>query len=389
MTDIVLHRGRDRSVRRRHPWVLSGAVDRVEGSAGPGAWVRVLSAEGEPLASGHFSPRSNIRVRLLCWGKEPPPDGLLAERIAAAVARRAANPLLAGAEALRLVHAEADGLPGLVADRYGDMVAVKLGTAGMSTRRDEVAAALRTATGAPLGYERADSSAARREGVPAHQGVLWGDGVPDGVWISEGGRRYVVNVADGQQTGFYLVHRESRDLVQRLAAGRRVLDLFSYTGGFAVAAACGGAASAVLVETSAAALGLARQSLEASAPGFDARFENADAFAAVRGEAGVYDLVVVDPPALARGRRDVSRASRAYKDVLRAALARAAPGALVLAFSSSSYVDPELFRKIVFGASLDARREVQVLRVLGPAADHPVSIYHPEGASLTGLLLQA
>jgi 23S rRNA (cytosine1962-C5)-methyltransferase len=350
--------------------------------------VRLVSAEGVPLGFGHFSPGSNIRVRLLSWGKEPPPDGLLAERIAAALARRAANPLLAGAEALRLVNAEADGLPGLIADRYGDVVVVKLGTAGMGARRDEIAAALRTASGAPLGYERADSSASRREGVPARQGTLWGGDVPDTLWISESGRRYAVNVADAQQTGFYLVHRDSRDLVQRLAADRRVLDLFCYTGGFSVAAACGGARSATLVDSSAGALALAQRSLEANAPGFDARFEHADAFATVRRDKGSYDLVVVDPPALARGRRDVSRASRAYKDVLLFALKRAAAGALVLAFSSSSHVGPDLFRKIVFGASLDAHREVQVLRVLGPAADHPTSVYHPEGASLTGLLLR-
>jgi 23S rRNA (cytosine1962-C5)-methyltransferase len=389
MTDVVLHRGRDRSLRRRHPWVLSGALDRVEGAAGPGDWVRVVSGEGEPLGFGHYSPHSNIRVRMLTWGKDEPPGGLLADRIAAAVERRAANPLLAGVEALRLVNAEADGLPGLVADRYGDVVVVKLGTAGMGVRRDEIAVALRAVTGAPLGYERADSSSARRESVPARQGALWGGDVPETLWICEGARRYVVNVADGQQTGFYLVHRDARDLVQRLAADRRVLDLFAYTGGFSVAAACGGARSATLVESSADALALARRSLEANAPGFDARFEHADAFATARRDTGAYDLVVVDPPALARARRDVGRASRAYKDVLMYALARAAPGALVLAFCSSSHVDASLFRKIAFSAALDAQRDVQVLRVLGPAADHPASIYHPEGVALSGLLLQA
>jgi 23S rRNA (cytosine1962-C5)-methyltransferase len=389
MADVVLRAGRDRAVRRRHPWVLSGAVDRVEGGPGPGDWVRVVSGEGEPIGFGHFSPNSSIRVRLLLWGKDEPPERLIAERIAAAAARRAANPLLAGAEALRLVNAEGDGLPGLVADRYGDVVVVKLGTAGVGVRRDEIAAALREVTGAPIGYERADTAAARREGFAARGGALWGGELPVSLWISEASRRYALNVADGQQTGFYLVHRDSRELVQRLAADRRVLDLFSYSGGFSVAAACGGARSATLVESSADALALARRSLEASAPGFDARFEHGDAFAAVRRDTGSYDLVVVDPPPLARTRREVGRASRAYKDVLLFALKRAAPGALVLAFSSSSHVGADLFRKIAFGAALDANRDVRVLRDLGPAADHPTSIYHPEGASLSGLLLQA
>ena len=389
MADVVLQAGRARAVRRRHPWVFSGAVDRVEGGPGPGDWVRVVSGEGEPIGFGHFSPQSSIRVRMLTWGKEEPPDGLIAERIAAAAARRAGSPLLAGAEALRLVNAEADGLPGLVADRYGDAVVVRLGTAGMEARRDEIAAALREVTGASLGYERAASSSARREGFPARQGALWGGELPGTLWICEASRRYALNLADGQQTGFYLIHRDSRDLVQRIAADRRVLDLFSYSGGFSVAAARGGARSATLVESSADALALARRSLEANAPGFEARFEHGDAFATVRRDIGSYDLVVVDPPPLARTRREVARASRAYKDVLRFALKRAAPGALVLAFSSSSHVDADLFRKIAFGASLDADRDVQVLRVLGPAADHPTSIYHPEGASLSGLLLQA
>ncbi|MFQ5418303.1 MAG: 23S rRNA (cytosine(1962)-C(5))-methyltransferase RlmI, partial [Myxococcota bacterium] len=172
MPDVILQAGRERSLLRRHPWVLSGAVARVDGEAGPGDAVRVLSAAGEVLGTGHFSPHSNIRVRVLHWGKQEPAPDWLEQRIAAAVARRAANPLLAGVEALRLVNAEADGLPGLVADRYGDVVVVRLFSAGMTQRRDAVAAALRRATGAVRGFERADSSASRREGVPARQGSL-------------------------------------------------------------------------------------------------------------------------------------------------------------------------------------------------------------------------
>jgi 23S rRNA (cytosine1962-C5)-methyltransferase len=389
MKELVLQPGRDRSVRRRHPWLLSGAVASVGDGAEAGDVVRVLSAEGDVLGCGDYSPRSNIRVRMLWQGKDEPPEALISLRIAAAVARRAANPELEGVEALRLVNAEADELPGLSADRYGDTIVVRFSTAGMSRRRDEVIAALRDATGAARGYERADTSAGRREAVAVRQGLLWGEPVPATLEFAEGKRRYSVDIAQGQQTGFYLGQRDARDLVERLAKGRRVLDLFAYSGGFAVAAAVGGARSVTLVESSADALELARRNLEVNAPDVDTRIEHGNAFEFVRRDSAQYDLVTIDPPPLARSRGEVNKAARAYKDVLMSALKRASKGALILAFSSSSHVDAGLYRKIAFGAALDAEREVQVLRTLGPAVDHPASIYHPEGASLTGLLLQA
>lgn len=390
MVDVVLHPDRDRALRRRHPWVLSGAVARVEpaSEAGPGAFVRVLSAAGEILGWGHLSPEGSLRVRLIAFGKERPPDDWLASRVAAAVARRAGDAGIGATDAVRLVNAEADGLPGLVADRYGDTVVAKLTAPGMAVRREAVAEALERATGAPHGFERADATAARREGLPAHTGPLWGAAPAAPVWINERERRYRVDLVAGQKTGFYLDQRDARDLVQQLAADRRVLDVFGYTGGFAVAAAHGGARSVTLVESSAPALALARENL-AEAPACDARCVEADAFRFLREDTGEYDLVVVDPPPLARTRRDVGRATRAYKDAVLHALRRAAPGARLLCFSCSHHVGPDLFRKVVFGASLDANRTLRVLATLGPPGDHPVSIDHPEGAYLTGLLLEA
>jgi 23S rRNA (cytosine1962-C5)-methyltransferase len=388
VTDVVLAPGRDRSVRRRHPWVLSGAVARVEGEAAPGATVRVLSAEGETVGWGDLSPHSAIRVRVFHFGKDPLPEGWLRERIARAMARRAGHPLVGDTDAVRLVNAEGDGLPGLVADRYADLVVVKLGSAGMLRRREEVAAALREATGASRGFERSDPSAARQEGFPAREGPLWGDAPVEPVAIRERDRRYQADVLRGQKTGFYLDQRDARDLVAGLARGRRVLDLFSYTGAFAVAAARGGATGAVCVDSSAAALDLAKRQLEENAPGFDAALFEGDAFEFVRRDEGRYGLVVVDPPPLARKQRDVPRAARAYKDVLLHALRRAESGAFVLAFSCSHHVGPDLFRKIVFGAALDAGRSARCLRALGAPADHPVSLDHPEGEYLCGLLLE-
>jgi len=389
MIDVVLAPGRDRSLRRRHPWVMSGALARVEGALEPGAWVRVLSAEGEVLGFGHASPHSQIRVRLLVFGKEPPAPDLVAARIASSVARRARDPLLGDTDACRLVNAEGDGLPGLVADRYGDVVVVRIATAGMSAEREAIAAALRDASAAAAGLEHADASAARREGIAVREGALWGAPPAEPVAIRERGRRFLVDLAGGQKTGFYLDQRDARDLVQQLAAGRRVLDLFAYSGGFSVAAAAGGARSVTLVESSVEALALAERNLEPFGTALEVRLERDDVFRFVRREAAAYDLVVVDPPPLARRQGDVARAARAYKDALLGALRLAAPEALLLAFSCSHHVGPELFRKIAFGASLDAGRPLQVLRELGAPVDHPVSLDHPEGRYLTGLLLRA
>jgi 23S rRNA (cytosine1962-C5)-methyltransferase len=388
--DVILHPGRDRSLRRRHPWVLSGAVARTEGEPAPGAFARVLAAEGEVLGFGHWSPNSALRVRMLGFEKELGEAGLLEARIAASVARRAASPLLQGCDAVRLVNAEGDGLPGLVADRYADTVVVRLTAAGMLVRREAIAAGLRAATGAAAGFERADTVAARKEGLPARQGPLWGEAPAAPVWIVERGRRYAVDLAEGQKTGFYLDQRDARDLVQRLAAGRRVLDLFCYSGGFAVAAALGGAERITLVDSSSSALELARENLAANAARAEvARTLQSDAFEFLRADTERYDLLILDPPPMARAERDVARAGRAYRDLFRSALRHAAPAAQLLVFSCSHHIGAEKLRQIVFGASLEAARPLRVLAALGAAPDHVVSLDHPEGAYLSGLLLEA
>ncbi len=389
MLDVVLNPGRDKSLRRRHPWVLSGAIREVRGAEqAAGAWARVISAEGETLGWGHFSPASGIRVRILSFGKDEVGDDFVGERVVQAVARRAASPMLGETDAVRLVNAEGDGLPGLVVDRYADVLVVSISSAGMELRREVVARALREATGASCGFERSDPRSARREGFGARQGALWGEPPSAPVAIRERARHFRVDLVNGQKTGFYLDQRDARDLVARIATGRRVLDVFSYTGGFAVSAARAQAASVTLVESSAAALELARAHLVLNDASCETRFEQADAFRFLRVDAGEYDLIILDPPPFARHRSAVSRATRAYKDLLLHGIRRAAPGGYVLAFACSHHVGPELFRKVAFGAALDAGRPTRVLCRLSAPADHPVSIDHPEGEYLTGLLLQ-
>jgi 23S rRNA (cytosine1962-C5)-methyltransferase len=387
MSAVILNPGRDRSVRRGHPWLLSGSIARVDGASDPGDVVRVLSAEGETLGFGHLSPSSSLRVRIFHFGKDEPGPEWLSQRIREAVERRREDPLIGDTDAVRLVNAEGDGLPGLVADRYAGSVVVKVTAPGMARERETLVRALREATGAACGFERSDASA-RREGFAGQSGVLWGEAPESPIEISERDRRYGVDIVAGQKTGFYLDQRDARDLVQQLARGRRVLDLFAYTGGFAVAAARGGAEEVTLVESSEAALGLAEKNLQRNDAVSNVRIVREDAFGFLRKHDARYDLLVVDPPPLARARRDVVKASRAYKDLALFALKRAAPGARLLFFACSHHVGPDLFRKIVFGAALDAARSVRVLRTLDASADHPVSLDHPEGAYLSGLLLE-
>lgn len=390
MLDVVLAPGRDKALRRRHPWVMSGAVAAVRGEVAPGAWCRVLSSAGEVLGFGDYSPGSQIRVRLLSFGKDAPDPELVAARIADAVRRRAADPLVGETDALRLVNAEGDGLPGLLVDRYADVLVVRLASAGMAARGELVAASLRDATGAAAALARPDPTVARREALAQEPQLLWGAAPEGPVPVRERDRHFRVDVASGQKTGFYLDQRDARDLVARLARGRRVLDVFSYTGGFAVAAARGGASQVTLVDSSRPALDRAAEHLRTNAPDVPCALEKADAFAYLRGEPSGpgCDLLVIDPPPLARRRADLPRATRAYKDLLLHGLAHAAPGARVLFFACSHHVGPELFAKIVFGASLDARRPLRWLASLGAPTDHPVSVDHPEGRYLTGALLE-
>jgi 23S rRNA (cytosine1962-C5)-methyltransferase len=365
-------------------------VAEEPGPDAAGQTVRVVGSSGDVVGHGHYSPHSQIRVRLFAFGKEEPPDGWLAERIASAVARRAEDPLLAGTDAVRLVNSEGDGLPGLVVDRYADVAVVRLATAGMACERQGIASAVFERAGVRSVFERADAVAARRDGFAPRSGVLAGAPLEGLVEIAELGRRYRVDVAAGQKTGFYLDQRDSRSLVERLAGGRRVLDLFSYTGGFAAAAARGGAVAVTAVDSSSEALERAREHVTVNATregACDATFVASDAFRFVRETRDEFDLLVIDPPPLARRRGDVTRASRAYKDVVLHALRRASPRAHLLAFRCSHYVGADLFRKIVFGASLDADRPLRVLATLGAPSDHPVSLDHPEGEYLTGLLL--
>jgi 23S rRNA (cytosine1962-C5)-methyltransferase len=389
---VHLKAGRERSLLQRHPWIFSGAVDRVEGDPASGTTVEIVDSAGAFLALAAYSPASQIRARV--WSFEAT-DTVDASFVAAAIARACAAraPLLdASHTACRLVHGESDRLPGVIADRYGDTVVVQLLSSGADAWRDVIAAALVDGTGARCVYERSDADVRSLEGLPPRTGVLSGT-LPDSVDIVEAGLRYLVDVVGGQKTGFYLDQRDNRAYVGANARGCRVLNAFCYTGGFTLPALAGGAASVLSIDSSADALRNARENLARNAA-LDpdrAQWSQADVFAELRelrNRGASFDLIVLDPPKFAPTAAHAERAARAYKDINLLALKLLAPGGRLVTFSCSGGVDAALFQKIVAGAALDANAEATIVGRLGPSADHPVALAFPEGDYLKGLVVR-
>ena len=379
--------GKERPVLQGHPWVFSGALAGLDPGLEPGTVVTLQGADGAFLARGYANPRCTIAVRVLTRTDVPVDDAWVRARVDDALAlRRAVLP--PHTDAFRLVNGEGDGLPGVVADVYGRVVVLQCITAGAARLRNAVVAAIGAAL-APDGiFERSAGRARREEGLADSVGVLCGTVPDDPVPIEENGLHFAVDVRAGQKTGFFLDQRDNRAAVRALAGGRRVLNAFGYTGGFSVAAACGGAHHVTTVDSSAPALALARANWARNRlPETGAAWHDTDVFRFLRECAEPWDLLVLDPPALVKQRRDVDRGARAYKDLNLWGLRRAAPGAFVLTFSCSQHVEAELFVRIVRAAAQDAGRTVRVLQALGPGRDHPVLLGHPEAGYLKGLLL--
>ena len=389
MADLILKAGREKSLLRRHPWIFSGAVARVEGEPGVGESVAVRASGGAFLAWGAYSPRSQIVARVWSWSEqEPPGPALLRALLARATAMR--RDQLADAQAVRLVHGESDGLPGLVVDRYGSVLVVQVSSAGAARWRDAIADALVTLTGVHDVFERSDADVLALEGLAQQVGVLRGAAPADPIIIEEHGLKLAVSVQRGHKTGFYLDQRDNRQLVRALCGGREVLDCFCYTGGFTLNALAGGARHVTAVDSSAEALAAARDNVQRN--GLDAeRVECAEAdvfqwLRRLRNEGRRYDLIVLDPPKFAPTAALAERAARGYKDINLLALKLLAPGGRLATFSCSGGVSRELFQKIVAGAAADAGIDAQILRWLSAAPDHPVALSFPEGEYLKGLL---
>ncbi len=390
---LTLKPGRERSLLRRHPWIFSGAIAQVHGAPQSGDTVDVRTADDRFLAWAAYSPASQIRARV--WSFEeteiPGPD-LFTKRIEAAFGLRRAVIPPETTNALRLVHGESDGLPGLVADRYADTLVVQLLSAGCERWREQLTAILDERSGCARIHERSDTEGRELEGFPASTGLIAGTAADGALEIVEHGIRYEVDIAAGQKTGFYLDQRDNRARVGLLAAGREVLNAFSYTGAFTLSALAGGARSVLSIDSSAPALELAKRNLALN--GIEANraeWLEGDVFAALRRlrtEDRQFDFIVLDPPKFAPTPKDAERAARGYKDINLNALKLLRRGGLLATFSCSGGVSPELFQKIVAGAATDAGVSLLLRERYRAAADHPVRIEFPEGEYLKGLLLE-
>ncbi|MCX7982724.1 MAG: class I SAM-dependent rRNA methyltransferase [Syntrophales bacterium] len=385
---VILKAGREKTIIKGHPWVFSGAIREIIGEPKSGDVVCVTSAVGEELAYGFFNPHSDIAIRLLSWRTRIEIERTFwRSRIKDALELRK-RVVPAGTTAFRLVNAEGDGMPGLIVDKYGDYLVISIETIGVERAREEVIRALIEELN-PYGiYERSGGSARIREGLSERKGLLYGKDLPEKIEIREYGLRFLVDVMAGQKTGFFLDQRENRRKILHLSNGARVLNCFSYTGGFSIYALKGGANEVVSVDVSEKAIGMIDEHLQMN--GLDTKQHRAvcaDVFDYLRIDSGRYDVICLDPPPFARTRKDVERALRGYKDINRLALKRLAPNGLLVTFSCSGAVDEESFFRAVCQAAGEAGCSVRLLERLGASPDHPTLIYHPEGRYLKGFVL--
>lgn len=390
---LTLKRGREKPVRNYHPWVFSGAIERVEGEPEPGDLVGVKDSRGHYLATGYYNPHSQIRARLLTWdANEAIDQSFWHGRLQQAISGRKALALEPDTNAFRLVYAEADGLPGLIVDQYADTLVLQSLTLGIEKRKEALTEILADLL-KPRGIlERSDVPIRKKEGLPEQSGLLWGEAPPERLTIQEHGLDFIVDLWRGHKTGFYLDQRENRAIFGRKEwfAGKSLLNVFAYTGGFSVYAAAAGAGTITNIDSSIPALELAEQNVQQNAPERpEEEYIAGDAFEVLRhlrDEEMAYDAVILDPPKFAHSQKDVQRASHGYKDLNLLAMQMIRPGGLLASFSCSGHITADLFQKILFGAAVDAQREVQILAPLTQAADHPVLLTFPESAYLKGYL---
>ncbi|MEO6410837.1 MAG: class I SAM-dependent methyltransferase [Burkholderiaceae bacterium] len=390
MKTVRLRDAKERSLQRRHPWVFEGSV--ASGKADPGETVRIVSHAGEFLAWAAFSPMSKIRLR--AWSFDEPERidaAFFARRIEQAIAMRARLPI--DSDGVRMVHGEADGLPGLVVDRYGETLVAQFLAVGVERWKAVIVDHLLRATGVARVYERSDSNSRTLEGLSMQTGWLRGDGATE-LTIVEHGLRYGVDIAAGHKTGFYLDQRDNRlrflQMVRHFGF-KRVLNCYGYTGGFSVAALAGGADHVTAVDSSAPALQRAAQNVALN--GLDAaRHQSLDAdvnqtLRNLREQGARFDAIVLDPPKFAPTLAHAERAARAYKDINRLAFGLLAPGGMLFTFSCSGGIPADLFHKIIAGAGLDAGVDGYIHARLNAAPDHPMTVTFPEGDYLKGLAI--
>ncbi len=390
MPTILLKPGREKSLLRRHPWIFSGAIQRVDEEIASGATVDILASNGEFMARGFYSPLSQIRARAWTFEDEPVNEEFFRGRIRRALELRRTWNLTAHTDAVRLVYAESDGIPGLIVDQYADVLVMQCLTAGVEVWRETLADLLLQETGLSQIFERSDADVRELEGLPVRVGLMRGTLTDFMYPIAEYGLRFQVDLASGHKTGFYLDQRANRQQVRGLAHGREVLDCFCYTGGFSANALAGEAKSVLAVDVSSEALHMAQENIALNGLPVD-RFAtmDGDVFQVLRrfrDERRSFDMVILDPPKFAPTASQVEKASRGYKDINLLALKLLRPGGLLVTFSCSGGVSADLFQKIVASSALDAGVDAKIVQHLAQAVDHPVALDFPEGIYLKGLI---
>ena len=390
MSALLLKTGREKSLLRRHPWIFSGGVQGVEGEPVSGGTVDLLSSDRGFLARASFSPSSQIRARVWSFEEEPIDRDFFRRRIRSSLATRHALELEKHSNAARLIYAESDGIPGLIVDRYRDVLVLQSLTAGSEFWKETLADLLLEETGLATIYERSDADVRELEGLRPETGLLRGDLSSFVFSITEHGLKFNINLQSGHKTGSYLDQRENRLRVRELAKDKDVLDCFCYTGGFTVNALAGGAKSVLSIDSSAEALGLLRENIALN--DLDATPHTAlegDVFQLLRkfrDENRSFDMIVLDPPKFAPTAAQAERAARGYKDINLFAFKLLRPGGILVTFSCSGGIDAGLFQKIVAGSALDAGVDAQIVEHLSQGPDHPVALHFPEGAYLKGLI---
>jgi 23S rRNA (cytosine1962-C5)-methyltransferase len=392
MIDVILKKGKEKAAMLRHPWIFSGALDKVKGKPENGEVVAVRSAEKEFLAYAYYNDQSRVALRLLEWNENTSIDKAWYEQKLKNAIRSRAHILNDGTNTCRLVFSEADFLPGLIVDQYADFLSLQILSAGIEAVQEDIINILKELLHPKGIFDKSDAGARKHENLEPSQGLLWGEAPPEFIEVQENGIRYHINIADGQKSGFYCDQRENRMILAEYTKDKRVLDCFCYSGGFTLNSLKNGSGHVTSVDSSALAIETLQHNLELN--GFEKDKQESiqsdvnKQLRVFKENGQKFDVIVLDPPKYAPSRSALDRAARAYKDLNRLGMLLLEPGGILATFSCSGAVDLETFKQIIAWAALDAGREVQIIKQFSQPEDHPVRLSFSEGEYLKGLLLR-
>lgn len=392
MIDVILKKGKEKAAWQHHPWIFSGAIEKIKGKPENGEVVRVMAYDAEFLGYGYYNKESRVAVRLLEWNEEVTIDkDWYSNKIKQAIAARK-HILDENTNTCRLIFSEADFLPGLIADKYADFLSLQILSAGIENVKTDIIDILRQELDVKGIFDKSDATARNHEHLDASQGLLWGENPPEFIEVKENGIRYHINIAEGQKSGFYCDQRDNRSILASYTKDKSVLDCFCYSGGFSLNSLKFGAKKVTSVDSSGLAIETLKHNIALN--NFDSDRQQSyqsdvnKQLRAFKEEGKTFDVIVLDPPKYAPSRSAMDRAARAYKDLNRLGMLLLEPGGLLATFSCSGAVDIETFKQIIAWAALDAGREVQIIHQFHQPEDHLIRLSFPEGEYLKGLLVK-